>query len=89
MEYKNLGQYLKRKRIEAGLSQTQLAKSMGYPCGQYTSNWERGVCAPPTDGMETVIKMLKLDRKKILDAMVKDFEESVRQKLFKKKAKAS
>lgn len=36
---------LKEKRLASGLSQLEIAKTLGYSSGQFVSNWERGLCS--------------------------------------------
>ena len=38
---------LKTMRVEAGVSQSQLSKRLGYKSAQFVSNWERGLSYPP------------------------------------------
>ena len=42
-----LGKQLQKDRLEAGLSQRQVAKSFKYTTPQFVSNWERGLVVPP------------------------------------------
>lgn len=39
---------LREARVNANMTQGELAKRMGYSNMQYVSNWERGVCGFPT-----------------------------------------
>lgn len=42
-----LGNFLKQKREQAGLSQGDVAEKLGYSTSQFISNWERGLSGPP------------------------------------------
>lgn len=58
---KKLGQFLKKKRIEAGLSQKEVADKLKYSSSQFISNFERGLCAPPVKAMRVLILLYKMD----------------------------
>ena len=57
--------YLRKKRVEASMSQADLAKLLGCQ-GQFVSNWERGVCKPPRDAILKMIPILKIPPAEIL-----------------------
>lgn len=44
---KKHSEILKQAREKSGLSQSELAKKLGYTSAQFVSNWERGVCTIP------------------------------------------
>lgn len=71
MRNKNLGIYLKVKRVEAELSQNEVAKVLGYKSAQFISNWERGISAPPVKVLPVLCKMYKVDP----EAFAKEFFE--------------
>lgn len=82
-EYQNLGNYLQAKRIEAKLTQAKLAQLLKIHV-QYVSNWERGVCAPPSHCFQKALDILKVDRQKIVAAMVLDSKIEIEAKVFRK-----
>jgi transcriptional regulator with XRE-family HTH domain len=86
-DFHHLGIYLKEKRIEAGQSQAELATVLGYTSSQFVSNWERGICAPPGESLQKMIKLLKLSREKIVTAMVEDCRVEIVSKIYQKKDK--
>lgn len=45
---------LKKLRIEAGLSQRDVANKLGYSTPQFISNWERGISRPPVSALGTI-----------------------------------
>lgn len=47
---------LKRYRKQAGFTQAELAKKLGYKSAQFVSNWERGVSALPVDKFKAFSK---------------------------------
>jgi transcriptional regulator with XRE-family HTH domain len=86
--FDHLGAYLRQKRIEAGYSQVDLAKILGYTSSQFISNWERGLSAPPEDSLQVLIKLLKLSRETIVYSMVQDYKGEIEAKIFRRSPKS-
>ncbi len=85
--YKKLGEFLKEKRVDAGLTQPALAQKLGEVHSQFVSNWERGLCAPPSHAFQRLISVLSLNRDELVKVMVADYQSEVEFKVFKKKAR--
>ena len=85
-EFQNLGIYLREKRLSAGFTQTELSQSLKVHV-QFVSNWERGLCAPPSHCFHHLIEVLELSREQVVSAMVSDSKRSIEAKVFKKKKK--
>ncbi len=62
-----LGNYLKEKRVEANLTQGQIAETLGLESPQFISNIERGKCAIPMHIMRCLVKEYKIDKNDFLD----------------------
>lgn len=88
-DFHHLGAYLRQKRIEAGYSQVDLAKILGYSSSQFVSNWERGLSAPPGDGLQVLIKLLKLNRETVVNSMVQDYKSEIEAKIFRRARKST
>jgi len=87
-EHQNLGSYLKAKRIETKLTQAEASEYLKvHP--QYVSNWERGLCAPPTHCFQHTLDLLGADRKKVAELMLLDAKRIIEEKIFKKKKKTA
>lgn len=86
-EFQNLGIYLREKRLSAGLTQTELSQSLKVHV-QFVSNWERGLCAPPSHCFHHLIDVLELNRDQVVSAMVSDSKRSIEAKIYKKKKKS-
>lgn len=86
-DFHNLGIYLKEKRLSAGLTQTELSQSLKVHV-QFVSNWERGLCAPPSHCFHHLIDVLGLNREQVVNAMVSDSKRAIEAKVFKKKKKS-
>jgi transcriptional regulator with XRE-family HTH domain len=81
-----LGRYLKQKRKASGLTQWEVAKELGYTSPQFISNFERGLCAPSFDTLPRLIKMYRIPQNEILELLLKQQEEYLREKLFSENA---
>ena len=87
-----LGQVLKRARKACGLSQSEVASELGYASGQFISNWERGLAAPPANVMYDLVKLYGMDEKQILDILINEFKtgwKKLNKKSKSKKTKAN
>lgn len=80
-DFTHLGKYLKEKRINAGYTQYELAEKLKVHV-QFVSNWERGICAPPSHCFQITLDILKADRKKIVSAMLLDSRRIIEAKIF-------
>ena len=86
-DFQDLGLYLKEKRLSAGFTQTELSQSLKVHV-QFVSNWERGLCAPPSHCFHHLIDVLELNCDLLVSAMVSDSKRAIEAKVFKKKKKA-
>lgn len=84
--FQNLGTHLKQKRISAELTQAELADLLKVHV-KFVSNWERGLCAPPTHCLQQVLDILKADRKKIVAVMLLDSKRTIEEKIFENKSR--
>lgn len=71
------GEFLKKRREKAKLSQGQLAKALGYKTAQFVSNMERGISLPPKEAVDKLCKLLNIQKKdlvkRILNDIAKDY----------------
>lgn len=88
-EFKNLGRYLKLKRIKSKYTQTELANLLGDVHTQFVSNWERGLCAPPSHCFSHLITVLKLNRVELVEAMLSDSKRIIESKVYSTKSSRS
>lgn len=86
-DFHYLGNYLKEKRNNHGFTQAALAKKLKVHV-QFVSNWERGVCAPPSHCFHHLIEILALDREHTVEVMLSDAKNLIESKVFKKKRKS-
>lgn len=83
-EFQNLAKYLQERRLALGFTQAALSKKLKVHV-QYVSNWERGMCIPPTHSFDKVLEILKVDREQVVKAMVLDSKVQIEEKVFQRK----
>jgi transcriptional regulator with XRE-family HTH domain len=93
MPFKNTGagilaSYLKHKRILAGLSQGEVAKTLGYSSAQFVSNWERGISSPPANIIPKVAELYSLSVQEFVLVLLKEQEAALWLLFGEPKAKA-
>lgn len=90
MKQKNmLADFLKEKRVAAGLSQKDVADKLGYSTPQFISNWERGVSHPPINALKKIGEMYKVSADELfevtLNATIQDVTQDLRRKFANSK----
>ncbi|HEY8272079.1 MAG TPA: helix-turn-helix transcriptional regulator [Pseudobdellovibrionaceae bacterium] len=78
-----IGEFLKQKRLEAGLSQGSMAKRLGYTSPQFISNWERGLSKPPRSKLKKISLVLKINSEQFFDSYIDILLEEYRKDLKK------
>ncbi len=68
---KMLSSYIRKKRIEAGMTQAELGKHLGYT-SQFVANWEREASSPPAHVMKKLIATLKVPPEEMLDILTEE-----------------
>ncbi len=64
-----LGEFLRKKRFDADMSQNDVATKLGYS-SQFVTNWERGVSSPPANVIPKLMKILKISESEMLEILV-------------------
>ena len=80
-----LGQYLRQKRLEKGLSQVNVAKKLGYS-SQFIANWERGVSSPPMQALKKIVDMYGINQRDFLETMDAIQKNFWKRSVFSKKS---
>ena len=83
--HKVLGSYLKDKRIDVGLTQSEVAHKLGYSTPQFISNFERGLCSPPLKNLKVLVKLYKLPIDEVMGLILQEQETILRKALGKRK----
>ena len=79
--FKDLGKYLKERRLAAGYSQGDIGKKLGYSSAQFISNFERGNCAPPLPALKTLVGLYKINVEEVIGLILKEHESFLREKI--------
>jgi transcriptional regulator with XRE-family HTH domain len=83
MRFQNVGRYLKQLRLDANITQRDLASKLGMN-SQFVSNWERELCAPPDAKLKAISKVLKDFAADIyINAVLKDSRDNLVKKYRK------
>ncbi|WP_413290772.1 helix-turn-helix domain-containing protein [Bdellovibrio sp. HCB337] len=83
-----LAKFIKESRIEAGLTQEELATALGYSTPQFISNWERGVSQPPVNTLILLARLLEVNKDELcslllamkIEELTEDFKKKVKMK---------
>lgn len=85
--FEQIGHFLRDKRESRGISQTEVAEVLGVK-PQFVSNWERGMSSPPLRLLKVVTRMYGIPDQELLDFMLAEQENFLRQELGLKKKRA-
>lgn len=85
--FENIGVFLRDRREARGLSQTEVAEVLNVK-PQFVSNWERGMSAPPLRLLRVVMKMYGIPDQELIDFMMKEQEDFLRNQLGLRKKRA-
>lgn len=78
----NLAGFLKEKRVAAGLTQSEVARKLGYSSPQFVSNWERGLANPPVFVLRDLTKMYKVSADSMFDLLVEDVKAELHREFY-------
>ncbi len=67
-----LGKVLKQMRTNAGLSQREVAKALGYKTPQLISNNERNISHPPMNSIRKLAKLYAVDTDSLFGLILDD-----------------
>lgn len=85
--FKALGDFFKVYRKNAGMSQTELGKKLGFSGPQIVSNWERGDCAPPMKSMVTMAQLFDIPKSKVVELLLEENKKFLEQQFAHTKLK--
>lgn len=83
IKYRDIQNHLRRYRKLKGLTQTEVAKILGFKTSDRISLWERGICLP---NLINCIKLAALYNT-MIDALYMDFVREMRAEMFRKTQK--
>ena len=70
-----LSKYFTDVRKKSGMSQWDLATSLGYTSPQMVSNWERDLCSPPIEAVRKMTKLFRLSKDEVLNVFNREMQE--------------
>ncbi len=76
--------FLKEKRVSAGLSQREVADKMGYSTPQFVSNWERGISHPPIAQLKKLAELYGIRAEDLFETFLEREIESIKKDLRRK-----
>jgi hypothetical protein len=79
----NMASLIRNKRLDLRMSQITLTGLLGWKKNnsQYVSNIERALCPFPSKSISRLSSALYISRAEIIDAMTKDYNESLNKSL--------
>ncbi len=85
----NLGKFLKKLRVEANLSQSEVASALGYSSPQFISNFERGLASPPLNKIKILAEIYDCDLRDFYKVLRNEQDAFLRNALFGQNQKVS
>ena len=82
-----LAGFLKDKRVAVGLTQSEVARKLGYSSPQFVSNWERGLANPPVFVLRDLTKMYKVAADQMFDLLINDVKEDLHREFYASKGR--
>jgi transcriptional regulator with XRE-family HTH domain len=86
-DFSKLAAALKKLRVARGLSQTEVAKKLGYSSPQFISNWERGLASPPVKVLKRLAGLYETEPGQLFNMVVKAAESRMRAEFEKSKGR--
>lgn len=81
--FSRIGDYFKDRRVNAGLTQADVAQALGLSTGQFISNWERGVSMPPMDYLPRLVKLYRMNRSELVQLYTTEQERFIKEILYR------
>lgn len=73
----SVADFIKVKRVEAGLSQGQLGSKLGFSNGQFISNIERGLCSIPLEKCKLLCEALNISKGPLKAILVYEYNQKI------------
>lgn len=72
-----LGLFLKSKREEKGLTQSEVARTLGYGSPQFISNIERGISSVPMKSLRLMIDLYGVSADEIVEILLEEKKQQL------------
>jgi len=79
-----LSVFLRDKRLKAGISQGEVARTLGYTSPQFVSNWERGLSEPPIATLKKLASLYSVPLDEMFEVVMEATLEKVKAELHAK-----
>ena len=79
--YKVIGQMIREKREEKGMTQLELSKELGYGSSQFVSLFERGASKIPHEALGKLIKILGINKTRVFNLIVNKYKANLENEL--------
>lgn len=81
--FSHIAEVIRKYRAECptGMSQSDLARALGFKNGQFISNVERGLCSMPPCKINELSRLIQAPRNEIIDAIVNDHRTTIMRSL--------
>lgn len=77
-----LGKLIRDYRQQKDMTQLELAKKLGYDSTQFISLFERGLSKVPHNILGSLIVLLGIPEKKILEILLKSYENNLKSEIL-------
>lgn len=64
-----VGEFLRKERQKAGLTQQAVAKAFSYATAQFISNWERGLSLPPLNAIARLCELYAISASSMVEVL--------------------
>jgi transcriptional regulator with XRE-family HTH domain len=81
------GEWVRRLRMAKGLTQTALAKAVGFKYSQSIANIERGVAPFPVKYAKKFCQAVGITEAEMVSRLVQEFQESLQQEMTRQSRK--
>jgi transcriptional regulator with XRE-family HTH domain len=68
--FRALGLYLKKRRIQKGFTQSEVAQKLGYGSPQFISNIERGISSVPVKSLKIFVNLYEVPAEEVLEILL-------------------
>lgn len=82
-----LAAFLKERRVEVGLTQSDVARKLGYSSPQFISNWERGLANPPVFILRDLTKMYKVSADQMFQLLLEEVKSDLHREFYGSKSR--
>lgn len=83
--YKVIGEIIRKRREEVGMTQLELSDRLGYQSPQFVSLFERGLSKVPIETLGELSTILNISEKTFTTILLKNYEKELKRRMRMKK----